>query len=220
MMSKTIKIRSDRFSRAASSWVGNSRRGAAIASGQQMRLFARDVVRITPPNQNYRLNKSAGEKKIRKELNGIMRVSRAPGAEDPATVHRQYRRGGRVYTNLRTGSRDRRHRVRDLRTYIAGVVAQVGLLASGWLPAAAALGLELPSWISRHGMGHGSYLNVETLNGRKIRIVNRVPFASSVRDLDRRVQHAADNRAIQMEKQTADYIFRQAARRAGFKVAA
>lgn len=69
-------------------------------------------------------------------------------------------------------------------------------------------------------MGHGSFTNVETLNGRRIRVVNRVPFASSVRDLDRRVQHAADNRAIQMEKQTADYIFRQAARKAGFKVAA
>lgn len=220
-MSNVLTIRSPRFRMALFSWASNSRRLIDIPINQQLRLWVRDVIRITPPSSNYQLNRRAGENRIRKELNGIMRSSRAASAEDPAAVHRRYRRSrGRVTTDLRRGGKDRRIPVRNLRAYIATVLQRVGLLASGFAPAMQALGMAVPAWIARHGSGNGSYTNVEGFAGRRIRIVNRVPYASHVADLGRRVQHVTENRAIQMEKQTAEFLFRQAPRRAGFKVAA
>ena len=217
-MSETLTIRSPRFRMALSVWAGNSRRLVDVAINQQVRLFLRDVVRITPPS-NGSLSKAAGDRRIRRELNGIMRQSRAANAEDPATVHARYRRGrGRVYSNLRTGAVDRRHRVRNLREYIAMIQRKVGLLASGFAPAMRAVGMQVPPWIARHGSGNGSYTNVQGFHGRRIRVVNRIPYAAAVRDLGRRVQSAADNRAVQIEKQSAHYIYQQAATQAGFRV--
>lgn len=220
-MNNTAIIRNQRFKSALSAWVGNSRRFVDVAVNQQLRLFVRDVIRVTPPNSNFSPSKTAGERRIRRELSGIMRESKSPGAEAPSVVHARYRRSnGRVLTKLRTDSYDRRIRVHGLRPYMAEVLKRVGLLASGWNAAARALGLNVPPWIARHGTRGGSYTDVHGFTGRHIRIANRVPYASNVRDLSRRVNAAAENRARQMEKQTADYIFRTAARQSGFRIAA
>lgn len=220
-MSDTILINDDRLSSAFAVWAGNGRRGLRAAGRFQLRLLVRDTIRITPPNMGT-MSKVAGEKRIRRELNGIMRESRSPVAEDPAAIHARYRRrrGGRVLTNLRRENSDGRHHVRGLRPYIETVLKLVGLLAAGWLAAAQSLGLNVPPWIARHGSGHGRYIEAETLDGIRFRVENRVPFAGAVAGLRRRFQAAADNRAIQMEKQTARYLFGEGARKAGFKVAA
>jgi hypothetical protein len=75
----------------------------------------------------------------------------------------------RMDPSLHTHRRNRRGRVprgtrpalvvgrEDLRRYSARVEARAGYLKSGYVPAAAALGAALPSWITRHGdVGQGS----------------------------------------------------------------
>lgn len=216
-MSDTLKIRSPRFEMAIFQFVGNARRLPDVVVNGQMRLLVRDIIRITPPNQNYALNKGAGVGRIRKEISGIMVNSRRIDAEDPRLIHARYRSSstGRINRKL---PRDERHRVNNLAAYIASQVANVGILSSGWVPAAKLFGLELPAWITRHGNSHGEAW--VKFNERRIlvHIANRVFYAPRVKGLDRRVRHAAENRAIQMEKQTAAFLFGQAARRAGFRV--
>ena len=55
--------------------------------------------------------------------------------------------------------------------------AEIGLLASGWVPAAETLGVPVPAWIARHAAsGRGSNVEVlETGNKITMRVVNHVP---------------------------------------------
>jgi hypothetical protein len=104
-----------------------------------------------------------------------------------------------------------------IKTYIAAQVAKVGILASGWNSAATRLGLQLPTWITRHGTARGQ-CEVLTTGGRvKIRITNAVRYVGDVRGMDRRVQSALNNRAKQMDKQVDDFAVKKASRAAGFK---
>jgi len=107
---------------------------------------------------------------------------------------------------------------RNFEAYLAQVKARVGLLAAGWNAAAMALGVAVPEWILRHGIRQGSYTARIAPTRIQIHIGNRVNYARAVKGLHRRVKHAADNRAVQMQKQTAHFLLIEGARRAGFRV--
>ena len=108
-------------------------------------------------------------------------------------------------------------RRQDFQKYLKLVQSQVGLLASGWNAAAAALGRSVPVWVSRHGSSRGQCEVRASGPTLKIRISNSVKFATNVRGLPLRVQAALDNRGTQMLKQLDDFAIKRAATAAGFK---
>ena len=76
----------------------------------------------------------------------------------------------------------------------------VGFLASGWLPAAKALGkIRVPTWISRHAAPGAMTLSVGA-KGIAFRASNEVNFAGHVKDMQRRVDYAVNNQIKNMVK--------------------
>lgn len=209
-MKATIKLDDSRFRQAMRDYARYSRKSGESLLRAQARLFVRDVVRITPPNQG-RMSKQKGDAAVRVDLSRILKPSRRANAEDAASVHaRMRRRNGRV---------DRRYNpvpARNVAAYRRQVLANVGILASGWNAAAVALGLNLPAWITRHGTKYGSIKVQFSWVRLVITISNMVRFAGAVRGMERRLQSALDRRARALRKQVAHYLKRDA-RRAGFK---
>lgn len=107
--------------------------------------------------------------------------------------------------------RDRRGRVQSSKfiwvlegasvgRYIRSKKAHVGLAKSGWAAAAAALGVKLPGWITRHGSGQGSF--VDKTNdpvAPKIVVRNGVPAAQATGAELRIVERALKNRVRNMK---------------------
>lgn len=220
MSSNVLRIRSARMERALYHLVGNARRRLPdTVINAEMRPFVRDTAAVTPPNRNFHFSKAAGTRAIRKDLARVMRSSKSLSAEDPETVHQMYRlkSTGRIRKNLKREKGDFRHRVRGLPAYIRKVQSKVGKLAAGWAPAAGLFRVTLPPWITRHAPRGEAWMRWQA-NRVRIHIANRVLFANNVRGLERRVQAAANNRARQMERRTAHFLFVECPRLSGFRV--
>lgn len=204
--------------RALARFLQGSKRPKSVVMKQQAKLFVRDVVKVTPPNKDWKYSPKGGQKTIRNDLAKIFRPS-PKGIGSPSGVHKDHRgRDGRVRSRLKTATADNRIKVANLAGYLKTVLAKVGILASGWNAAAKGLGLTLPAWINRHGTKYGSVKFLNSATSGKIVITNGVRFSGDVKGLDRRVQWALDNRARQMDKQMDDYAVKKAAKRAGLTV--
>lgn len=133
---------------------------------EAMRRITRQVLAITPPAANGVTGRAAfrqGEAKIERDLRRVFapvalkgkRRERHPDLEAIYRQRRRFRRGGLGATV----GRGMVHFV-DERKYKAlrkRKVAALGRLASGWVAAAAGLGVGTQRWVSRHGAGRGQF---------------------------------------------------------------
>jgi hypothetical protein len=90
--------------------------------------------------------------------------------------------------------------------------SHVGLLASGWITGAQALGVAVPSWISRQGgSGRGTGLQVVETQGKiSMRIVNHVPgTASAIAAQMQRLVTSAKTAAIGKLKRQLPHILKK-----------
>lgn len=186
---------------------------------QQFKGVIRIVVGITPPGSQNASGLAArrrGEATVAGDIGKLfIPVSRQKGAdimEAPAAVealHQSQRRRGRVW-GKNTG-RANRQRVRKavLTQYIRQKQAGVGKLASGWGAAASRLGVALPAWIRRHGAG-GLVIFENNSRSIGIRARNTIPYADQV-GAARRIRHAADMQARNLERRLAEIVRRKAA---------
>jgi hypothetical protein len=88
----------------------------------------------------------------------------------------------------------------------------VGLLASGWIPGAKALGVPVPSWISRHaGSGRGTELIVTDSGGKiTMKLTNHVPgTANAIAAQMQRLVQSAKTAAIGKLKRQLPYILKK-----------
>lgn len=214
-MEATLKLDYRAFDTAFAQFAKNSRKSGAAVLRSQARLFVRDVVSITPPNKNARLRPAVGKMMVTRDIKRAVKNSRAKGIPTAEQVHQKARnRRGKVpaSTIAQKGS--------GRAAYIKKMVERVGLLASGWNAAALKFkcsARDVPKWITRHGTGRGMAVEVSTRKGFLIRITNAVRFAGMVMGMQRRMQWALDNRAIQMDKQLEDQAIKRAAKAAGLK---
>lgn len=137
------------------------------------------------------------------------------------------RKDGRVMDinrNVTTGLRKRDLRGLDMGLVETGtyewfkkrVQRRVGLLASGWNRSAERLGYKPPAWIRRHGTDRGG-AEITLGNGVfRVRITNDVPFADSVKGLQRSVQSALNMQGQAMDRRVA-YFIEKAGKSSGFK---
>jgi len=215
----SFKIDTSNFDRSLRELMRTSRKTGQAVLMDQARLFVRDVVAVTPPNQDFQMRMGRGNAKVRGDIGGVMAPTRRETNLEPALVHKRFRsmRSGRVNTKLEKKRKIRVNRD-ELREYVAKKVARVGFLAAGWVAAGRKLGTRLPGWITRHGSMFGSVIITLSWRGMAIKMANIVPYAGNVDGMQRRVQVALDNRSRQIDKRLADYAVKQAARRAGFKV--
>lgn len=135
---------------------------------------------------------------------------------DGGMLHHRFR-GGRGKVN--------RNRVtlivtnaRELQSYVKKMQGRVGLLASGWVTAAARLGVRLPNWISRHGAGSGA-IGVEFGPDRLLLVISNKVKYGAMNDLQRRADYIASYRRRAM-KHRLPYILRAALRKAGLNAKA
>lgn len=87
--------------------------------------------------------------------------------------------------------------------------AEVGKLASGWVRAAQQLGVPVPAWISRHGTGRGSDLQVvETPDTISLRVVNYFPDQAPADEMARRIT-ALKGYALERLKRQMPYLLKK-----------
>jgi hypothetical protein len=195
-----------------------------------MRQFVSNVLAITPPAQGELSGaRKRGEATILADLLTIAQPVTVAGSMKDAK-----RRGLMLMTteellalhaaqrNPQTGRVRREQREArfvsqsDFNEVLRGLVELVGILAAGWNPACAKLGVSVPAWIKRHGTRYGSVELVSTATTLRISMVNDVPFADAVTGLQRRVTFALRQTANELEKGYAAALAR-AARQSGFR---
>jgi hypothetical protein len=91
-------------------------------------------------------------------------------------------------------------RVNSIKQYIAKEVSHVGKAKAGWVTPAAALGLQLPAWITRHADSPGLWLDQTrdpTTPG--VTIGNLLPWAQQFEDEFGIVEAALENRRRSMQ---------------------
>lgn len=93
---------------------------------------------------------------------------------------------------------------------------RVGWMAAGWNQAAALLGYRPAAWIWRHSAPGAGTITVDEY-GVRIKMTNKVQYASQVGDMRRRVQYALDSQAKKMIN-TANKFFENMWKTSGFKL--
>jgi hypothetical protein len=95
----------------------------------------------------------------------------------------------------------------SLHSYVQQQQSHVWYLASGWREALSSLGAKAPYGVGRHSAP--GTLRVETTGGRlAITMTNRVSYARSVKDLERRIRWAMDVRTDRMQRNWDHYLSR------------
>jgi hypothetical protein len=146
-----------------------------------------------------------GKKTIREfaqteaDLERIHKFSRSPAS-------------GRVRTGS-TGQLMAVTRANIRRAYTRRAIKNVGLLAAGWLHAAAELktaARATPVWITRHGKKPGGVSIIRTTEGLGITVYNRMPYFP--KDMDVRIQRAVFRRTEGLRKALAAMIERRSSK--------
>lgn len=121
---------------------------------------------------------------------------------------------GRVHRDL---PEDQKHMVFRpvLNDYRREKLKHVGHLAAGFNRASARVGYKPPAWIWRHKAPGDVMLRV-TSRGIYFRATNRVRYASSVTNLEKRIQAGVDAQTAKLYRQV-DYFVNGAARKAKLK---
>lgn len=225
-MKATFDVDDAEFQQVLKAFFATSRKSVAANLQDEGKRLVKAIVQLTPPNKektnkkgdiNPTYNMSGGKKTVANDLAKIFRQSKR-GTADPAAFHKRFRdRRGRVKLNLNKGEKDRRIRIANLAEYKKKVQARVGYMAAGWKAAAAALGVNLPQWITKHSAaGKGRV----SLSGERmtIELSNDVVYPGSRFLVERRVDDALRWRARTMMSRVNRFVYK-AARGAGFEVA-
>jgi hypothetical protein len=194
----------------------------------------RHVISFTPPATAAGIQggldsgseaKQRGFRTIERDLNKVFSPVRIKGK----------RRGGMTGAELvgvhlrhlaakRPGSPMRRDRPQpyfvDRRLFqqlLVKLRSHVGRLAAGWMPAAAALSVATPAWISRHGLSRGTYQADFGGDVMFIRSVNHASAHAPTAELQRRVPYAVTYALNDMRRQIP-YILRKQAAQLSFGV--
>lgn len=93
--------------------------------------------------------------------------------------------------------------------------SHVGRLAAGWMAAATALDVAVPSWISRHGTSRGSYRSNFDGDIYSVVAINDASPGAPVEELRRRVPYAQRYAYNDLRRQIP-YIMRKQAAQLGF----
>jgi hypothetical protein len=216
-----IQLDSRDFGKALAQFAANSKKDAETLLKDQARLFVRDVIGITPPNSNFKMDKNSGlitmYKDIGLTLKPVRYLTKKQKASpvDAAAHHRSQRnRRGRVNKNA----------VRAVVAYQAfkaqllAMKKRQGRLAAGWNASAETFGTKVPAWIKRHGTMGGSASLIRTGQGPVVRMTNASVYDGDEGGAYRRVNSALKNRTRQMMKQLENFALKRSARKAGFSV--
>ena len=161
---------------------------AVLLLKEEMRLLLRDIIRFTPPLKGHAqgrnavtgdLNRNARPLDPQKiEMPRLAQVIRERKAPAIMAITKNLKGGWGGRRMLATQSeiafrhvrnRNNYGRVRrdqgnmaflsDWKSYLKNVQSRVGYTRAGWLTAAMAVGLKLPSWVTKHcGYAHGGYV--------------------------------------------------------------
>lgn len=161
--------------RKADALIVGVRRVGREAMSDAARSHVRGMDKATPPR-----NRGAGEGKIAKDILQVLRGVPGPGDASPESAHRAARD-----SSGQTRKRGEKVRVNNaqLQRYLKRQTRKAGRLKSALNKAKQALGIAVPSWLSRHGDARGEFIQEETATGFVARIINKVPYASRVRTL-------------------------------------
>lgn len=134
-------------------------------------------------------------------IQDLLKQCRIPAAGvilEMTTAQHQARRDGRG--RVKRGKRLWIVRERSFGRFLREKKKHVGQSKAGWAAAAAALGLKLPAWITRHGTGGGSFVETKG-NMPKIRIENRQGGGGSdLRIVERALKNRIRNIGKKLEK--------------------
>lgn len=221
-----LRIRTDSFKRQAArlmdlrKWPNAEKFWRTQAKG-----VMREVISLTPPGGAGGVRgmaaKKRGEATIHRDLGRLFRpVTRQAEATvtteaQAASIH-SGARNKYGYVG-RTLADDKKHAIFRpvLTAYRKDKIRKVGNLAAGFNRAAAKMGYKPPAWIWRHKAPGDVSLRV-TARGIYFRATNRVRYASSVANLEKRIQAGVNSQTAKLYRQV-DYLVNGAARRAKFK---
>lgn len=224
MSGANVKIDSREFVAQLHRLKARSKRSMRTLLNLQAKGFVMEVMHLTPPGNKttfkgpqFGAAKKRGLRNVRNDIAVIMRgtsVAKKIQRTDIERIHANARKGKRGRTLW--VRKERRFFVpRDAMTaYIKRKQDDVGKLAAGWNEAANRFGFRPPEWIAKHGTSNsGVIINAgrETL---KIKITNKVQFASSVDKLQSRVQVSLTAQARKM-KRWVDSAIADDAKKAG-----
>jgi hypothetical protein len=210
-----VKIDPNRFWDALDAFAKDSKKSWETLFAQQCKLIGKQIVMVTPPMQANRLGKDTfatgkarGQAATASDILKVFVSTRSKKNNDGRKVvdslsemksvhERQRNRRGRV------GGKRREIPALGgvLKQYIAQKKKSVGYFASGWnaLKAAAKFG-GLPKWITDKDAG-GSATIVTTVDTLKFLAINNASFASNLRGIERYMQIAVDQQAINLWRQ-------------------
>lgn len=216
----------DRLDAAIVSLGGMMRGGIPEATRQAARGFLRREIAITPPASEGTTGLSArrqGERKIDRELARVfvpvrLKHKRREEFPDVVGIYQQQvlpRKGRRGAIGRPLGQRYHvdQEKFNALRE---SLVANVGLLASGWNAAAGVLGVPVPAWIARHGLANGACEVLVEENRIVIVLTNAVSYARDVDGYERRTRAALEYQAAAFEREV-EFLLEKSVHAAGLR---
>jgi hypothetical protein len=211
-MRSEIQVDTRAFMATAARFLATSKRDHIVVMREQAKGVIKEVILLTPPGRpGMSGGRARGAARVKADILKLVKgtsVDAKVQERNIASLHASRRRRGRVTSRITP-------RVLvpmdALRAYIREKQARVGRLASGWNTAAARLGHQPPAWIWRND-GPGAIEIRVTGRGIVIRATNRVPFASEIAVMERRVQTALNIQRGKLERRLASYLARAAAR--------
>jgi hypothetical protein len=214
MIKTTVKL--SRFYDALDAYSQGSKKSWESLFLKQCEQIGKQIVMVTPPMQANRLGKDSfavakrrGQAAVQSDILRVFSpfnknfASRFGGKavvkseSDMERIHMQNRVRGRVKGKVRDIPAQRN----ILTAYIKRKKKMVGYLGSGWNPLAGQAKVRgIPSWIKDKDAGGDAKI---IANNQKLKFLatNRARFASSVRGVDRYIQIAVDQQAINLWKQ-------------------
>ena len=211
-----FRVNTRAFMATAARFLATSKRDHLVVMREQAKGVSREVIALTPPGRpGMTGGRSRGTAKVKADILKLVKGTNAEAKvqrTDIAALHASRRRRGRVTSVIRP-------RILvpmdALRAYIRQKQTHVGHLASGWNTAAARLGYQPPAWIWRND-GPGAIEIRVTARDIVIRATNRVPWASEISMLERRLQTALNIQRGKRERRPASSPAKAAAR-SGFR---
>jgi hypothetical protein len=211
-----ITVDTSALNRSLSRFAAATRRDASDVAHQAMRGILKTVIMITPPgtgpNDTATAAKKRGEAKVESDIRKMFKPERVwagPARRSTAGGRIQIKAKHQAGRSPRTGRvlGGKRRKVipvpeADLTAYIRDRKKKVGILMSGWKPAAERMGVSMPAWARRHS-GPGHITIKQGQNGISLIAENSVSYGRTIRDIDRRLAWAVAFQRNKTERQLA-----------------
>ena len=182
-------------------WSVAMRREGLSAIREGMKRVTRQVILITPPASAGLTGRDAfqqGRNRIARDLRSVLTPVRLKGKRkerwpDAAQAYRERRRFRDSGVGVRVGRGQRAYvSTAKFNALLRDKSARIGRMASGWSAAAGALGVAVPAWVRRHGVGRGQFVQSNAPGRVGMRATNLAPgVPDNVRiELERRIPYA------------------------------